>query len=78
MCDHCRCFQINGTEACSEYQDSMNKENELTLKIKALLEGLEIQHIDMFMEEAQIDDYRNLGVMYLKAAMDKIKEAKNG
>ena len=48
--------------------------NEYELKIKALLEGLEIQNIEKFMREAEVVDYRNLGKAYVSAVKGKIKE----
>lgn len=47
---------------------------EYELKIKALLEGLEIQNIEKFMREAKVGDYRNLGKAYISAVRGKIKE----
>lgn len=44
------------------------------LKIKALLEGLEIQNIEKFMREARVGDYRNLGKAYITAARKIGKE----
>lgn len=46
------------------------------LKIKALLEGLEIQNIEKFMREAKVGDYINLGKAYVSATRNKIKEKK--
>ena len=46
-------------------------------KIKALLEGLEIQEIDRFMNEAKTGDFRTLGKRYLNAVRNKVEDAKN-
>lgn len=42
-------------------------------KMRALLEGLEIQYIDKFMAQGKTDDYRNLGKQYTEAVKRKIK-----
>ncbi len=34
-------------------------------KLKALMEGLEIQNIDSFIERAGVGDYRKLGEMHI-------------
>ena len=46
-------------------------------KIRALLEGLQIQDIDMFMKDAKVGDYRNLGTRYHKAAMNLKTQSTN-
>lgn len=46
-------------------------------KVKALLEGLDIQSIDDFMDRAKIGDYRNLGNAYYSSAKEKIEKAKS-
>ena len=50
--------------------------NEYELKIKALLEGLEIQNIEKFMREAKVGDYRNLGGAYVSAVRELIEDEK--
>ena len=45
-------------------------------KAKSLLEGLEIQNIDDFMDKAKIGDFRNLGIAYYKSAKEKIEQLK--
>lgn len=42
-------------------------------KMKALLEGLECENTDLFMEKGKIGDYRRLGIAYVKAVQDKLK-----
>ena len=44
------------------------------LKIKALLEGLEVENIEEFMREASVSDYRNYGKAYVSAVRNKIEE----
>lgn len=48
--------------------------NNYKKKMKALLEGLEIRHIEKFMRLAKTGDYRNLGEQYVKAAKKLISE----
>lgn len=46
------------------------------LKVKSLLEGLEIQNIHDFMDKAKIGDYKNLGRAYYSSAKEKIEKSK--
>ena len=43
-------------------------------KMRALLEGLQIERIDEFMDNAKTGDYRLLGVKYVEAVKNKMKE----
>ena len=41
-------------------------------KVKALLEGLEIEEVEKFMSVAKTGDYRNLGKIYVKEVKKRI------
>ena len=40
-------------------------------KLLVLMEGLSIQHLDEFLRDAKIGDYRKLGELYYQRAKEK-------
>ena len=50
--------------------------NSYKRKLRALLEGLETQHVDKLMKEGKTGDFRNYGKAYVKAVCDKVESAK--
>jgi hypothetical protein len=47
------------------------KEASFRLKLKALMEALEFQNIDKFINEAKLGDYTKLGIAYTRAVKEK-------
>jgi len=68
---------VNTEGAAKEICDLFNINDSYKKKLRALLEGLEAQHIDKFMTEGKIGDYRNYGKAYIGAFRDKIDDSKD-
>lgn len=45
--------------------------DEWKLKLVALLEGLQTEHIELLMSSGKIEDFRNYGKAYYRASEDK-------
>ena len=52
-------------------------DNTYKAKMRALLEGLEIQCIDKLLNEGTVEDYKLLGKSYVIAVQNKIESAIN-
>ena len=48
-----------------------------SLKLRAFMEALEIEHLESFISRAQVVDYRNLGTMMTKTIQEAVTSQQN-
>ena len=56
-----------------KWEDVKRLESNKDAKIKAFMEGLDIQNIDEFMEKADVENYRQLGAEMKHSIMRRIR-----